>query len=74
MIEWLLWLQNKSGFINFNILKISKKYSPDTPIILKFLQQKLHQLVGREERGALTPPPTDNVVGSEKLRSRMATG
>ena len=61
-IEWLSWLPYKSGFINSNILETSKD-RPNTPTSLKFLEQRVPELVG----GPLNPP-SDNVVGSKRLR------
>ena len=60
MIEWLSWLPYKIGFINSNILETSKDKS-STPPSFKFLEQRVHELVGG--------PLVNNVVGSERLRS-----
>ena len=50
MIEWLSWLPNDSDFINFNILEILKDSSNTLPS-LKFLEQRVHELVGRQRCG-----------------------
>ena len=51
VIEWLSWLPNKNGIINFNNLETLKD-SPNTPPSLKLLEQRVHELVGRS-----TDPP-----------------
>ena len=67
MIEWLSCLPNKSDFINFGNLDTLKD-SPNTPPDLKFLEQRVHELVGG--RGQLnTSLPLDNVMGRKRLRS-----
>ena len=58
-VEWLSWLPYKSGFINSNILETSKD-RPNTPPSLKFLKQRVHELVGSTE-----PSPLDNAVESK---------
>ena len=45
MIESLSWLPYKSGFINSKILDTSKDRI-STPPSLKFLEQRVHELVG----------------------------
>ena len=64
VVEWLSWLPYKSGFINSNILEISKD-RPNTPPRLKLLQQRVHELVG----GPLTlpPPPKITLWGAKSL-------
>ena len=68
MIEWLSWLPNNSGFINYNVLDTLTD-TCSTPPSLKILQQRVHELVG----GALTspppPPPLYNVVGNKRFKS-----
>ena len=64
MVEWLSWLQYKSGFMNSNILEISKD-SPNTPPSLKLLERRVHGLVG----GPLNPSLIRQHVGSKRLRS-----
>ena len=49
VIEWLSWLPNISGFINYNVLDTLTD-SCSTPPSLKILWQRVHELVG----GALT--------------------
>ena len=64
VIEWLSWLLYKSSFINSNILETSTD-RPNNPPSFKFLEQRVHELVGRGS----TEPPLDNGVGSKMLRS-----
>ena len=64
MVEWLLWLPHKSGYINSNILETSKD-RPNSPPSLKLLEQRVHELVGG--RG-----PLNNVLVNKRLRSGRA--
>ena len=64
MVEWLLWLPYKSGYINSNILETSKD-RPNIPPSLNLSEQRVHELVGG--RGSL-----NNVVVSKRLRSGRA--
>ena len=50
VIEWLSWLPNNSGSINYNVLETLKD-RPSTPTSLKILQHRVHGLVG----GPLNP-------------------
>ena len=45
MIEWFSWLPNKSSFSNSNISETLKD-SPNTPMSLMLLKQRVHELVG----------------------------
>ena len=45
VIEWLLWLPNNSNFINFTFLENLRDNSK-TPPSLKFLERRVHELVG----------------------------
>ena len=67
MVEWLSWLPNNSGFINYNVLDTLKD-SPSIPLSLKILYQRIHEFVG----GSTEPPPFDKVVGSKRLKSGRA--
>ena len=61
VVEWLSWLPYKSGFINSNILETSKD-SPNTPLSLKLLEQRVYELVG----GPLNTPPLRQRCGEQK--------
>ena len=53
MIKWLPWLPDKSAFINCKILEILRG-TPNTQLSVKFLEQRVDELV---ERGPPTPCP-----------------
>ena len=63
-IKWLSWLPYKSSFMNFDIFETLKD-SLNTPPSSKFLEQRVHELVGVH----CPPPPPDNAAGSKRLRS-----
>ena len=44
VIDWLSWLPNSSAFINYNVLDTLTD-SCSTPLSLKILQQRVHELV-----------------------------
>ena len=69
MIEWLLWLPSKSDFINFNILETLKN-SPNGPLSLKFLEQRVHELVGggSTERCVVKEKSSDKFKDLHKLK------
>ena len=61
----VVWLPFKNGFINSYILETSKD-RPNTSPSLKFLEQRVYELVeGSAEH------PLDNVVGSKRLRVKI---
>ena len=45
VIEWLSWVPNNSGFISYNVLDTLTDIC-STPLGLKILQQRVHELVG----------------------------
>ena len=61
-IDWLSWLPYKSGFINSNILETLED-RPNTPQSLKFLEGRVHKLVG----GPLNPSPQTTLWGAKGL-------
>ena len=60
LVEWLLQLPYKSGFINSDILETSKD-RPNIPPSLKLFEQRVYELVG----GPLTPQTT--LWGAKKV-------
>ena len=67
VVEWLSWLPNESGFINYNISETSKD-RPNTSPSMKLLEQRFHELVGGGGGDPLNLS-LDNVVRSTRLRS-----
>ena len=67
VIDWLSWLSNNSAFINYNVLDTLTD-SCSTPLSLKILQQRVHELVE-----GCSDYPVDNFVGSKRLKSGRVT-
>ena len=76
VVEWLSWLLYKSGFINSNILETSKD-RPNTPLSLKLLEQRVHELVGGPLNSASLPPQTTlwgaKSLNQEGLKSSLVS-
>ena len=59
---------NNSAFINYNVFETLTD-SCSTPLSLKILQQRIHELVG-----GCFDSPVDNFVGSKSLKPSLCTG